>query len=374
MTPIDDRPCAGCIREGRSLFDPVYGRSRIHGAAPFIGQASYRASLLGRVSAYSPTMPWAFRRACLLASALAWCASVAEAADAPSAEALFRAGREASKRGEHAVACERFRESYRLDAAPGTLLNIAVCEEAQHQLAEAWETYQHVLESLAPGDDRRAMVKERIAVLDAQVPRLTLNTDASGPPPTVLRDGVQLSSGAFGVPLPIDPGEHRIAVRAPDKKARQYVVTLSEGERLELQVEPGEDLLPEPAISRKPSPPQHVAPRAAPRSGGRALRTAGYVAGGLGLAGFVGVGVLSALAFREKAQADENCPNRRCNDAGFQAVSRGDRLLRLADVGLVVGILGVTSAGVLIWQATRSEVRLQPAVGGAGVSYTSALP
>src|SRR3989442_15930933 len=93
-------------------------------------------------------------RAALVVLALLWCAAPARAGDAPTAEALFRAGRAASKRGDTKVACERFSESYRLDAAVGTLLNLAACEEALHRLVDAWKSYQHVAESLPPDDDR----------------------------------------------------------------------------------------------------------------------------------------------------------------------------------------------------------------------------
>jgi hypothetical protein len=88
---------------------------------------------------------------------IALCAGIvraAEPSDPPAAEALFRAGREAAEAGNHELACVRFRESYRLDRTAGTLLNIAVCEEALAQLAQAWEHYREVGEALDSGDER----------------------------------------------------------------------------------------------------------------------------------------------------------------------------------------------------------------------------
>src|SRR5207245_494723 len=104
--------------------------------------------------------------------------------------------------------------------------------------------------------------------------------------------------------------------------------------------EPGESLPTEPPRQRT-RPVSARLPRSSARSSGSAstLRAAGYVAGGLGLAGFVAVGVLSAVAFQEKGTADDHCPHRLCDDEGFRAAERGDRLLRLVDVGLVVGIV-----------------------------------
>src|SRR5690349_6331749 len=118
--------------------------------------------------------PLAYARGPLLAVLLLY-PHAGWAADAPTAEALFRAGREASDRGDHEVACERFHESYRLEPAVGTLLNIASCEEALGQLANAWEAYRHVAETLPPDDDRQELVRSRLSTLDERVPRVTLH-------------------------------------------------------------------------------------------------------------------------------------------------------------------------------------------------------
>jgi hypothetical protein len=49
--------------------------------------------------------------------------------DPVAAEALFRAGRDALKRGAWAAACSKLAESQTLDPAAGTALNLAVCQE-----------------------------------------------------------------------------------------------------------------------------------------------------------------------------------------------------------------------------------------------------
>src|SRR5262249_37699734 len=105
----------------------------------------------------------------------------AEPIDPAAAEALFRAGREAAEHGDSETACARFHESFRLDPAPGTLLNIATCEEALHRLAQAWEHYRRMLDEIEPNDPRRATVRERLAALEPRVPRLTI-TERPGTP------------------------------------------------------------------------------------------------------------------------------------------------------------------------------------------------
>ena len=56
--------------------------------------------------------------------------------DPPAAEALFRAGRSAFDRGDYADALRRFSESYQLEPAVGTLLNVASTEERLGKLAQ----------------------------------------------------------------------------------------------------------------------------------------------------------------------------------------------------------------------------------------------
>src|SRR5262245_40491856 len=86
---------------------------------------------------------------------LATCAARPAAAQPGTAasETLFRAGRDAMQRGDATSACAKFRESYRLEQAPGTLLNIAVCEEALGELCNAWQHYQDLIHELPADDD-----------------------------------------------------------------------------------------------------------------------------------------------------------------------------------------------------------------------------
>jgi tetratricopeptide (TPR) repeat protein len=83
----------------------------------------------------------------------------ASAGDPPAAQALFKQGRDAAKRGDHATACEKFAESYRLDPAPGTLLNLGDCKERLGMLASAWQYYTAAAEQLS--DERTDIARQR---------------------------------------------------------------------------------------------------------------------------------------------------------------------------------------------------------------------
>src|SRR5690242_9683425 len=64
------------------------------------------------------------------------------ARDREVADALFWEGRAAADAGDFATACEKFAQSLRLDAAAGTLFNLAHCEERVGRFASALGHYR----------------------------------------------------------------------------------------------------------------------------------------------------------------------------------------------------------------------------------------
>src|SRR5262245_24888909 len=95
--------------------------------------------------------------------------------DTVLAEDLFRQGRELMEGGNLAEACPKLAESYRLDRALGTLINLAYCHEKQGKSATAWAEFrQAAAEARALRDDRETFAQKHIAALEAQLPRVRL--------------------------------------------------------------------------------------------------------------------------------------------------------------------------------------------------------
>jgi hypothetical protein len=154
---------------------------------------------------------------------------------------LFESGHEAMSQGDYNTACERFKESNRLDPAAGAVLNLAVCEEKRGRLATAWQLFKRVMSELPPGDDRYPIAQRQASALRPRVPRVTLQLSPGAPKQTsALYGDVVFGPASFNVPLPMDPGKHELIVRAPDRQERTYTFRLAEGEKKELVIEPGE--------------------------------------------------------------------------------------------------------------------------------------
>jgi len=164
-----------------------------------------------------------------------------DAARAATAEALFESGHEAMSQGNYDTACARFAESNRLDPAVGSLLNLAACEEKRGRLATSWQLFKRVMNDLPPGDDRYPLAQRRASALRPRVPHVTLKLASDAPKQTTVKYGpVVLGQASFEVPLPFDPGEHKLVVGAPEREPRSYTVVVSEGETKVLTVGPGD--------------------------------------------------------------------------------------------------------------------------------------
>lgn len=165
------------------------------------------------------------------------------AAASAAAETLFDKGHEAMKAGDYKTACERFRESDRLEPAVGAKLNLANCEQQRGRYATSSHLFKLVLSQLPPNDDRVPIARERVKELDAKIPTVTFELVPGDYQDVTVKEGdLVLRTASFGVPLPFDPGEHQFVVEAPGHKWRRYKIALEVAERRVLKVHPGSKL------------------------------------------------------------------------------------------------------------------------------------
>ncbi|AUX35411.1 MULTISPECIES: hypothetical protein [Sorangium] len=307
---------------------------------------------------------------------------------AAAAEALFREGRELVAQGKLAEACPKFAASQRLDPGYGTQWNLADCLERLGRTASAWAAFREAADmaSRAGQADREAKATRRAADLEARLERLAVAVSAPADGLVVRRNGAVLDAGAWGAPLPVDPGKHRIEATAPGKKPFSVEAqTAGPGKLVTVAIPPLED---DPAAlgASAAAPPQPGGPPAAGRSGAAGAgaggddggastrRTLAFVAGGVGVAGVVTGSIFGLIAgARWNRAQDEHCRTETlCDDRGVSLVDDAKRAATLSNIGFVVGGVGL-AAGVALFvtslgdaQPAAARIVVTPAVGANG--------
>jgi hypothetical protein len=319
------------------------------------------------------------RRRCVLLAMLAVTASARRAwAEEGTAQAQFDYGLAEMEGGRYATACPAFAESYRVDPHPGVLFTLAECENKAGRLASAlthYEAYLDLFVRMSDAEKARQRGRDRISLgqrdrLRREVPELAVALPATAPSGTsVTRDGIPLAAPSWGVPAPVDPGEHVIAAQTPDGVVHEARVSLSRGEHRSIVID----------LSRRASvpapippsvPPRAPAPRAAflPAPASPA-RTWAWIAAGVGVAGLAAGAAAGAAVLADKSTIDANChPDKTCNAQGLSAASSASTLGVVSDVGFVLGAAGAVGAVVLFARSRPGSVTaaVQASVGGGG--------
>ena len=128
-----------------------------------------------------------------------------------------------------------------------------------------------------------------------------------------------------------------------------------------------------PAGAPTNQPSALAAPKDDSSEGGRTMRTVGLVVGGTGVAGLA-VFTVTGLMLKSKVQdLEAQCPNGCTDPDHLGQVDRARTLQTTANVGLVVGLVGIGVGTTLfvLGQSKRGDnsVAVSPANGGAMVSY-----
>lgn len=328
-------------------------------------------------------------RRCALAAlasltAGAWSlAARADGGNAAAAEALFAEARRLVAAGDYTNACPKFAESERLDPSVATLLNLGACYEKAGRTASAWATFREAISAAqaARRDDYLGVAQKRAAALEPLLPRLVISEkDTTTAGIEIQRDGVAVTQAEWGVPIPVDPGEHVVAASAPGKKRWETKVTIVAGAPpTTIEVAPLEDAPvtapPPPATTLTPAsppPPPPPQPESLDSSVGSSQRTAGLIVGGVGVVGLA-VGTAFVLSAKSKYDTSLNdcvqgTPNV-CNAAGVSERNSARTSGDIASVAFGVGIAAVAS-GVVLWftapsgHSDTARVGLVPAPGG----------
>jgi len=266
------------------------------------------------------------------------------------AQSLFQRGRESMKKGQLEDALRYLIESQTLDPKPGTLLNIALCEEKLGRLVRARSRLHEFDDSAQADDDRRPLALRHLADINQKLPHVTIRLERQGAQEVVVRlDGANVEKADLGVPLPLDPGEHVLVVTRTDGQERTSNFQIAERQEL-LQVLDWADAPEAPRASAPrltPSTPGAVADARSsstdpPQNHEGPRRLAGMILGGLGVAAAAATALSTFEVLSNKRTIEEHCDVRGCDADALEATSAGRTW---STVGTVSGIVAVASMG-----------------------------
>jgi hypothetical protein len=272
-----------------------------------------------------------------------------------------------------------------MDPLPGALFTLATCEARLGRVASAVAHFQDFVQLVPtlPADQqalqaerRQVAARERAALLP-DVPTLRVQIAGHLPPgATVRRDSAALDGALLGADLPVDPGEHVVAIEVGHAAVRQQKVVVVRGEHRTVSLEAPPTPEPpaeRPGRSAQPAPqPERPASRAT-ASGSDSPSTAGLIAAGFFASTGIVVGaVAGALALGEKGIVDRYCTGAACSAEGKRAADTGRTEALVSTIAFGVGAAGVAAIAVLLFAGrapSHTAGSVVVSAGGVGLRF-----
>lgn len=299
-------------------------------------------------------------------------------AEAALAQSLFDEARQLFGSRRYHEACEKFASSQKLDPRDGTLLDLAICHEKEGKTASAWLEFSEArTNARAQGRaDREKFAGEHVDRLAPVLSHLRIQLPAEGRPEglVVKIDGAAISDVALGSDLPIDPGDHTLDATAPDHAPWQRTVTVGDHASSKLAVDiPTLALIVSPPMRHPedvhtPEGLPKAAPSASDPSGGR--RVAGFVVGGVGLAGVAIGSVFGLKAIGMRHDAEGAC-NPTCGASAQSLNSDGVTDAWVSDIAFGVGAVGLVVGAYLVLTKTATTPPLSPSASRSSHPHAS---
>lgn len=282
-----------------------------------------------------------------------------------AAQALFEDAQRRVTAGDYEQACPKFKASYSLDPAGGTLLNLADCLERQGRIASAWSTFKDAkVQAQRDGrGERVTFAEEHIRALESKLAYLTIEVPAAANAAdlSIEVDGTPLASAAWGTPLPVDPGAHVVRARAPgfDSFEQRVKIGTDAGAQQTLVLPPlRADATSQAAESSRPGASSlGIESNTGVEDTGEAehpARTWGYVSG---VAGLVALGAGSYFGMRAFSLWDDRqkgCEGG-CTSAAKRAGDDASSAATVATVGVSAGVVLLAAATAMIFYSSDVE-------------------
>jgi hypothetical protein len=287
-------------------------------------------------------------------ASLAHAEGSAASRDAKDPKARFAEAAKLYKAGRFAEALPAFEALARETQSPNAALYVGHCLKGLGRRAEAYLAF----ESSAKGSgneeryaETRSAALSELAELGLHVAKLVVSPVETPEGLSVKLDGQPLEAAAFGMHRVLEPGAHRVEAEAPGRAPVSQDVRIEGGETRTVTLLLKSLDAPAPA----PSPPS--------RDSHTGLRVGGFVAAGVGTVGLATFVVAGLGAKSTRDDLEHDCGTAPCLDAKHRDdADRGRSLQTVANVGLVVGVVGAAAGGALLYFGYKGDAST-PSVG-----------
>jgi hypothetical protein len=273
------------------------------------------------------------------------------ATEKAAAEALFQQGTELMGEKQYAAACEKFAGSHQLDAALGTLLRLADCNDRIGKSASAWAMFKEVSSVARTRNEteRLRIAEERAVELEKRLSKLEIKLETKNVPVgfELKLNGVSIPRATWDLAVPVDPGRQKLEASAPGRITWTGTVEVPDGpttRSIEVPVLAVKPTSAEPGSSSALSGSASTSPvRDTTSSPGSTQRTTGYVLGALGI---VSLGLGGFFGYRAYSQNQDSLAECRADDTN--ACTAGGKSMRDDARGAAMGSTIALAAGGLL--------------------------
>jgi hypothetical protein len=265
--------------------------------------------------------------------------------------------------GDWAGALALLKQVAAVKSTPQVRFNIALCEEKLGRLVSALGDYELAAADARESDvDVAQEVDARLGALRARIPKIIVQRGQGADTATIMLDGVEIGDPVVGTPVPADTGPHVIEAKAIGYKPFRQTVRLVEQQTETVVV----------TLEAEPVPPPGKLPPL--QAGSPALRTAGFVTAGVGVASLIGSGIFFYLRGQAIDDLDAVCgaDGESCPESSRDTFDRGRTYNTLANVTLAVGAVGIAAGIPMILlgssgspEPQRAGMKLVPVAPGA---------
>jgi hypothetical protein len=298
--------------------------------------------------------------------------SVATSGQRALAQARFAQGKALYDKGAFAAAFEEFQRANDIIASPNSRLYAARCLREQGRLLEAYAEFERTERDVrehASSDERYARAslaaqRERIEI-GTKLAFVTVRVDHPKGTTILHIAGREIPRHAWESAIPVMPGATEIVVSDPPSPDVRQDVSAAAGEHKVVVI----DAAPQPV-----GPPRAPTVAEVHSAGSPVVRALGVVSLGVGVQGWVAFAVSGLLSRAAYSDLTASCPDRQCPASRQSEVARGRDEQIVANVGVVVGSVGVAlGAGLLLYGAMKGRPEAATAVvvsaAGAGVRF-----